>query len=471
MSHNEEIVFKSDELDLYRLIKECSKWQTFKLVFKFHPEKGKFSIGWNGSRFAAGSEYDKLNKFFPSTLKHLEIFLKNHYFDDAIKFDSTILELDWINQTTAGEIAQEQFEQIETNEDIKEKCKFKTRAELLSSIATTIRDYRAGEIAAPTVSHVDRWVSQFDVDGQLPLLAEVDYVLDKTYFSREYVKSFFEREIINHPLAQANPREFWEQVNFLNIQKNGQSQQEILKLFADSLRSQCGLELEQCGSPEGPFFYIDDVLFSGSRVQSDLKSWVHGVAPASAEVHIFVIGAHRLGEWQCKEGLKAAAIKASKTISFDCWAAIRFENRKSKKNISEVLWPAVVPSEPALTAYMELETRFPFEPRTAGGVLEHPVFSSEAGRQLVERELLLAGVRIRARCQNPSPVIRPLGFGSYGLGFGSTIVTYRNCPNNVPLALWWGDAKATSGAMHWYPLLPRKTYAQAGAMADFKFDL
>jgi hypothetical protein len=34
------------------------------------------------------------------------------------------------------------------------------------------------------------------------------------------------------------------------------------------------------------------------------------------------------------------------------------------------------------------------------------------------------------------------------LGFGSTIVTFRNCPNNAPLAFWAGDP--------WYPLFPRK---------------
>lgn len=102
MPQNGEIVFKSDELDLYRLIKGDSKWQTFKLIFKFHPEKGKFSIGWNGSRFATGSEFDKLNKFFPETLRHLEIFLKKYYFDGALKFDLTVLERDWIDQIEAG---------------------------------------------------------------------------------------------------------------------------------------------------------------------------------------------------------------------------------------------------------------------------------------------------------------------------------------------------------------------------------
>lgn len=102
MSHSEKIVFKSDELELYRLTKLDSKWQTFKLIFKFHPEKGKFSIGWNGSRFAAGTEFDRLNKFSPAILRHLEIFLKKHYSDGAIKIDSTVLELDWIDQLKAG---------------------------------------------------------------------------------------------------------------------------------------------------------------------------------------------------------------------------------------------------------------------------------------------------------------------------------------------------------------------------------
>lgn len=44
---------------------------------------------------------------------------------------------------------------------------------------------------------------------------------------------------------------------------------------------------------------------------------------------------------------------------------------------------------------------------------------------------------------------RPLGnMVLETLGFGSMLVTFRNCPNNSPLALWAGDP--------WYPLFPRK---------------
>ena len=110
---------------------------------------------------------------------------------------------------------------------------------------------------------------------------------------------------------------------------------------------------------------------------------------------------------------------------------------------------------------MAEEKKFPFEPRETGGRVAHTVFSSEENRQLLERELLLAGMHIRSLSQNPSPALRPLGFSPFGLGFGSTIVTYRNCPNNAPLALWWGDPQAAPAHpfARWYPLVQRRTYA------------
>lgn len=345
-----------------------------------------------------------------------------------------------------------------------------TRDELLASIANTIKDYRAGEIAEPTPEHVDRWVHQFRVEVQVPLLAELNHVLACTYFSKQFVTEFFARQVQHKPIVGDDPCAFWRNANFLNIQQHGHSQRDILALFEESLEAHCGLVLADCGSDGGPFFYLDDVLFSGGRIGNDLKAWIRNKAPLKAKVQILVIGTHDLGEWQCKKGLNEEATKAGKTITFEIWRAFHFENRKKYKDQSEVLWPACIPADAALSAYMAEEKRFPFEPRTAGGTLINNVFSSEDGRQLIEREMLLAGVRIRAGCLNPKQVIRPLGFSPFGLGFGSTVVTYRNCPNNCPLALWWGDPDATSGPFHWYPLLPRKTY-QHFDISDFDIEL
>lgn len=345
------------------------------------------------------------------------------------------------------------------------------RQDLLESIALTTADYRAGDLPRPTAQHVDRWVCQFGAEVQLPLLRELDHVLKQTYFSRAKVKCYFGRQITLAEITGNNPCDYWRSTNFLNIQQHGHSQAEILKLFGEALRTLCGLDINQCGADGGDFIYLDDVLFTGRRISTDLSSWLADAAPDQGKVLVLVLAAHRLGEWQIAQRLQDCAIAADKNIEFDFWAALHIENRKNYRATAEVLWPVAIPDDPALQAYMAEEQRFPFEPRPPGGALEHPIFSSEDGRQLLERELLLAGMRIRSFCQNPSRALRPLGFSPFGLGFGSLIVTYRNCPNNVPLALWWGDPEA--GPNHpfskWYPLLPRITYEQHLGPNDLEF--
>ncbi len=336
------------------------------------------------------------------------------------------------------------------------------RSDLLTALATTVEDYRVGDLAPRTPDDVDCWIQQFGTAIQVPLLREMDHVLKQTYFTKANVSEFFSKLISQKALAGDTPCEYWQRAHFLDIQQQGHSQTEIRQVFGEALTDQCGLEIDNCGADGGDYLYLDDVLFTGGRIGNDLSAWIASDAPAKGTVHVVVIAAHRFGEWKCSERLKREATGAGKKLTFHIWAALRIENRKSRSAVSEVLWPAIVPQDDALAAYMAAEQKFPFEPRTPGGKLEHPIFSSEEGRQLLERELLLAGMRIRSFSQNPSKALRPLGFSPFGLGFGSMIVTYRNCPNNVLLALWWGDP--TAAADHpfskWCPVLPRKTYAQ-----------
>lgn len=344
------------------------------------------------------------------------------------------------------------------------------RDDLLISIAHTIEDYRAGEVAKPLPVHVDRWVNQFDAGVQIPLLVELDYTLKRTYFAKITVSEFFARQIKHQKLAGASPSDFWRAAHVLNIQRQGHSQREVRQLFDIALQSQCNLALRDCGSVGGAYIYLDDVLFTGGRIGTDLSAWIEHQAPAEFTLHILVIATHQLGEWQCIARLKKVAASAGKKMQIHCWAAIRLENRKANRDTSEVLWPAVIPQVPSLQAYLAEEKRFPFEPRKPGGKIEHGIFSSEPGRQVLEEQLLLAGMRIRLFSRNPNRALRPLGFSPFGLGFGSMIATFRNCPNNAPLALWWGDPDAQMGHpfRNWYPLLPRKTYADMDHF-DVKF--
>lgn len=336
------------------------------------------------------------------------------------------------------------------------------RQQLLKSIAVTIADYRVGDLAVPTPEHVDRWVKQFDLDAQLPMLRELSHVIEQTYFSRSNVKKFLKALVKNDKLAGDEPCDYWRMANFLDIQKKGHSQKEMLSIFSEVLEKTCGFSIDEYGSEDGDFIFLDDAIFSGSSIRNDLVSWIDEDAPPKARVQVISIAIYTGSEWVFRKPIREAITKASKTISIQRWYAIELENQKQNKNTSEVLWPISLPISPEVRAYADSLERFPFEARQAGGKLAHPIFSSEEGRQILEQQLLIAGVKIRSFCQDPKPILRPLGFSQFGLGFGSTIVTYRNCPNNAPLALWWGDPSADR--LHpfskWYPLFPRKTYSQ-----------
>ena len=335
------------------------------------------------------------------------------------------------------------------------------RRNLLGSIAGTIKDYRADDLPESTPDHVERWIHQFEAGVQLAMLREMNHVLRQTYFSQSAVRNFLAGAIDSQRVAGKKPREFWQTAQLLDIQQDGNSQAEIRKLFSEELDEKYGIAAGACGAEGGTFVYLDDALFSGSRIGNDLSAWIADESPPAATVHVLVIAAHRFGKWKCLTRLNQVAKNVGKRLHFHFWAAVWLENRRTFRNKSEVLWPVTIPDDAALRAYMAEEKKFPFTPRAPGGQLEHPVFSSDEGRQLLERELLLSGMHIRSLSQNPNTALRPLGFSPFGLGFGSMIVTYRNCPNNAPLALWWGDPEADPNHpfSRWYPLVQRKTYS------------
>jgi len=336
------------------------------------------------------------------------------------------------------------------------------RHELLKSIAGTISDYRIGEFETPTVSHVNHWVCQFDDHVQVPILRELAHVLGKTYFSKQKITTLISAIVSSEKFGIDNS-EFWRNANFICFQQRGESQKYMLKFFDADIYKKFGFHIKSCGSQGGPFVYMDDVIFSGRRVGNDLCDWMSSNhAPVQAVVYILVLVTHTLGKWQLEERLKKHANEVKKDISFRVFDFASLENRKKYANNSEVLWPVALPKNDKLQDYINRQERFPFIARETGGELKINLFSSERGRQLLEREFLLAGIKIISACKEPKKIMRPLGFGEFGLGFGATIVTYRNCPNNCPLALWWGDPHAPDNhpLSKWYPLMPRKTYDQ-----------
>jgi len=326
-----------------------------------------------------------------------------------------------------------------------------TTQTLLVSIADTIKDYRQGEIPQPTPTHVAKWVNQFDASQQSAILNEMDVLLKKTYFNKATMEGFLSNLVSNAKLVGANPAQFWHSVNFLDIQDGGSSQHEMLMMFSQIMKSKLGIRLDQCGSKGGLYVYLDDMSFTGNRVLNDLNKWIRDDAPSKAAVHVIVGAFHSGGQWYADKGIQETAVKEKKSISLAWWRMMELEDRVNSNNTSDVFRPSSLPTDATMTSYVN-GLAYPPPLRDAGHMGQCKVFADEQGRHLLEQQFLTAGLRVRAMCPNLPATHRLLGYASTNsrktLGFGSTLVTFRNCPNNCPLAFWAGDP--------WYPLFPRK---------------
>jgi hypothetical protein len=322
----------------------------------------------------------------------------------------------------------------------------------LEALAALIADYRRGEVEAPDADHVERWVRQFEPDEQVPLLEELLRLWPLLYVKQQTVEQHLRGLITDPSLAGADPHSFWARANVLDIQQRGSSQRAMRDLLRAQLAEAVGIQLDASGGGNC-FIYLDDVLFTGDRVERDLLAWLPA-APSVARVEILLFAAHAFGRYQLEEKLKGLGQSVGKAITFTVRPKHELENRRTYRDVSHVLWPISAPA--GAERYLTGATGF--VPRSPGPTSN--VFPSEPRRHLVEQALLKAGLKIVGLSRDPAPMVRPLGYGPFGLGFGSLILTYRNCPNNAPLALWWGDPMKPSShpLSKWYPLVPRRTY-------------
>ena len=333
------------------------------------------------------------------------------------------------------------------------------RTDLVASIANTIQDYRGGSLPQPIPDHVEHWVQQFDAAVQLPILQEIDHVLKKIYFSKEDVAKFLRGAMRTQKLTGDRPDKFWRSASFLDMQGGGSSQTDMLALFSEQLTEKFGFGIDECGRSDDVFVYLDDGIFTGNRVRRDLEVWVRDQAPAQAKVHVLCIAQHSGGQYYAKSKIQEVIRASRKNIDITWWHAIQLEDRRAYSATSDVLRPTAIPNDPEVQAYV---AAMQYQPtlRTAGSPGVAGLFSSDAAKILLEQEFLKAGVRIRQLCPNLGATQRPLGHMTLEtLGFGSLIVSYRNCPNNAPL-VFWVDAP-------WYPLFPRTTNTQTAVRRMF----
>lgn len=307
--------------------------------------------------------------------------------------------------------------------------------------------YRLGKIGAFDEGHVERWLSQFPEENQNNIIKELNFVLAKSYIQKEHLQDFIESKIIHpHTKPTINVQVF-NHTTLLDIQGAGNSQRDCIEIFRDLLKINANLDININNPGAKNHIYLDDVVFSGQRMRTDLSKWIVETAPQECNLYVMSHTVHRLSLWYSTNFLEKKIEESKKKINLRWVYGNIIEDRLAFTNTSDVLRPIEGDYGQSVSNYIQGMSKPPVY-RQPGNIGGRAFFSSDTGRQLLEHEFLKAGARIKEICPNFKTQHRPLGYMSLeSLGFGTMIVTYRNCPNNAPLALWAGHP--------WYPLFPR----------------
>lgn len=343
-----------------------------------------------------------------------------------------------------------------------------SRDALLQSLADTIADYRQGEIHPITPTHVERWLNQFEADDQLTVLTEMDSLMKRFYFSRIRVKECLRNFLKNDLLDGYSPTSLLARLHFLQIQRDGNSQRNMLELVDEILIEDYGLSLAICGTLEPDLYvYIDDGIYTGNKLRYDLtpgvnaSAWLVNGAPQSCTLIIYTVATHLRGMNYAAQYIRNTAREKRIVVKWKNFVLI--DNYRSVSGKIEFLWPEFFAGDSYVDTYVSnlrimlaqagLSDTTLF--RQKGTPNREQIFSSLEARKTVENAFLKSGIRMIAVNQNSGEreSLRPLGFEKLkSLGLGTFFITYQNIANNCPLALW--------GSGKWYPLFPRRTNSQ-----------
>ncbi|TYL43491.1 hypothetical protein [Dickeya sp. ws52] len=348
--------------------------------------------------------------------------------------------------------------------------------ELIEKVVSIIFDYRKDDSEFDyhmNNDHVKCWVEQFnDIDREFVLEQTVN-LFSKNYFNKEKYKKFLGCASESDKFTRDSYRNFWSDVSLLSIQKDGNSQNEMNEILRGIVDIKYGVTVAVNDMEKNHYIYVDDFLFSGNRIEKDIKEWLDTKNKNNFHLDILLFGYYSYGKYKLYENLKS--ISGCRNFNLIIWKKdnlLSFENSPGNKNSSENFWPMhTITDSEEINDYILSEERYIRENNKKSKIIyrdfhvKSKTFNCESEvRERYERILYESGCRILSRCHDRQPTFRPLGYSIFpGHGFGGTIFTYRNCPNNAPLAFWWGGKDENT----WYPLLPRKVYKRKSEIFDF----
>lgn len=319
-----------------------------------------------------------------------------------------------------------------------------------AKLAAIFADYRTHDgIPQLSGSDVLRWVQQFPKDQvtQTAFLTELAAIYTKSYWRQAEVCSALGSLVRDARLTGPNHVGYWSNIELLEIQPRGSSQSDLNALLRAEVLRQFDVKIGQSVKPNSPALFVDDAIFSGNCIFNCLSPWL--ASNNRRRVQIVVLDAADGGEFSLQRRLRDAT-----GVEPIVWRFHQTRNMKNAGASADVYRLKAFPSDAASKRFAEnrLEGEEPSLLRGAAPN-QSDLFSSESARDLVEQMLWEAGLECLGVCPNFPPNARPLGYcsvrGQNKLGFGSLFASYRNCPNNAPIALWAGEP--------WIPLLRRKT--------------
>ncbi|MEQ5239520.1 phosphoribosyltransferase-like protein [Proteus terrae] len=330
---------------------------------------------------------------------------------------------------------------------------------LAESIAQTIEDYANNDFCDENdKDHVLKWVSQFDENDRLFVLQQTDLLLKRQYFTKDNFETLLDKAI------KQTASKVLHDISFLDVQLDGRSQSDMLEILNNSCLNTHKFPININDYTKDKFIYQDDVIFTGDRVCRDLEEWINNTAPHKCSLLIVSLYAHTSALYNIENKLTNIINTSGKSISLSLVCAGRtYENKFIMRNQSDVFWPkeenVIIPDNLDPIRFTSTAPQGQAPGRT--GFAVSYVFRDENDRDRFEKILCAKGFYIISLCNNSAASMKPLGYKTYrGLGFGGTIFTYRNCPNNTPLVFWWGnpDMDERNPLSKWYPLMMRKTY-------------
>lgn len=323
-----------------------------------------------------------------------------------------------------------------------------TKEYLIDEIVLTCKDYRYDDGFDFNKNHVIKWISQFEESTRIPILTEMNHILKNSYVSKEFMLSFFESVIdyINEKHPDQN-------IVFLDCQKKGHSQSELKLLFEKYIENN-NIKIGN-SSGKNLWLYLDDFIFTGNTAVRDLAQ----LEISYSDILIISIAVHSKSEYYIKTKTKVPILRMYTLEN------INHDNAQSV----DVIWPSSFKST-ILDDYIDniedLHKNDLYPSKYALFCDNNPnvenLFSNDTSRRVFEKEFILAGIDLINKSKHPNKSMKPLGYDyKKTLGFGSTLVSFRNCPNNCPLVMWYGTTNGkygpTSTLNSWYPLFPRKT--------------